>query len=233
MSMHIAFVSSPELRRHSEQLIAQVEAGSQDPQADLMIATVNRFNDEILKVFFLDLIDLLQLNPLLSRVIHGAVATIKSTIHGVARGIIHRLDNQALQPLADYMGGVMLTAPDTSGDPTPYVGFPVDDATRERLQQLLRDMRASDPRQHEKALAALLEQITDRALDVYMLTPIELLNLGFIVRKTSEGGVAVVRSAIHMVIRKLLPNLDGPQLLAVAHHLSGLLLADGRPYREH
>ncbi|HEX4870465.1 MAG TPA: hypothetical protein VFV15_07095 [Moraxellaceae bacterium] len=233
MSMHIAFVSSPELRRHSEQLIAQVESGSDASQADLMIDTVNRFTDEILTVFFVDLIDLLQLNPVLSRAIHGAVATIKATIHGVARTIIHRLDNRSLMPLADYMGGVMLTAPDTSGDPTPYIGFTVDDATRQGLQQLMQDMRAGEPRRHEKTLESLLLAITDRALEVYMLTPLGLLELGFLLRKSAEGGVAVVRGAIHMVIRRLLPDLDGPQLLAVAHHLGGLLLADGKPYREH
>lgn len=233
MSMHIAFVSSAELRRHSEQLIARVEAGGRESQAELMIATINRFTDEILRVFFLDLIDLLQLNHLLSRLIHGAVATIKSTIHGVARGIIHRLDNDAFLPLADYMGGVMLTAPDTSGDPTPYIGFPVDEAIRLRLQRLQDDMRGGNPRHHEQELAVILTEITDRALQVYLQTPIELLRLGFLLRKSAEGGVTVVRGAIHLLIKRLLPELDGPQLLAVAHHLGGLLLADGKPYREH
>ena len=233
MSMHIAFVSSAELRRHSEQLIAQVEAGGRESQAELMIATINRFTDEILTVFFLDLIDLLQLKHLPTRLIHGAVASIKSTIHGVARGIIHHLDNDAFLPLADYMGGVMLTAPDTSGDPTPYIGFPVEEATRLRLQRLQDTMRSGDPRTHEQELAGLLTEITDRALQVYLVTPIELLRLGFLLRKSAEAGVSVVRGAIHLLIRRLLPELDGPQLLAVAHHLGGLLLADGKPYREH
>lgn len=233
MSVHIAFVSSPELRRFSEQLIGLVESGSRESQADLMIRTINRFTDEILTVFFVDLIDLLHLNPLLTRVIHGSVATIETTIHGVARSIIHRLDNHQLRPLADYMGSVMLTAPDTSGDPTPYVGFPLNETTQFRLQQLLHVMRRDDPRQHEAELAAVLNEITDRALDVYMLTPLELLKLGLIMRKATEGGVSVVRSAIHLIIRRVLPDLDGPQLLAVANHLGGLVLADGQPFREH
>jgi hypothetical protein len=233
MSVHIAFVSSPDLRRHSEQLITQVEGGSTEPQADLMITTINRFTQEILQVFFVDLIDLLHLNPLLTKVIHGSVATIRSTINGIARSIIHRLDNSQLLPLADYMGSVMLTAPDTSGDPTPYVGFPVSEATQTRLQNLLHLMRKDDPKKHEQELAAVLNEITDRALDVYMLTPIELLKLGLIMRKASEGAISVVRGAIHLIIRKVLPDLDGAQLLAVANHLSGLVLANGKPYREH
>jgi hypothetical protein len=233
MSVHIAFVSSPDLRRHSEHLIHQVETGTQEPLADLMIKTINTFTDEILRVFFIDLIDLLHLNPLLARVIHGSVATIKTTIHGVSRSIIHRLDNRQLLPLADYMGSVMLTAPDTSGDPTPYVGFPLNEATQVRLQNLMHVMRRDDPKLHEPELAAVLNEITDRALDVYMLTPLELLKLGLIMRKATEGGVSVVRGAIHLIIRRVLPDLDGPQLLAVANHLGGLVLADGKPYREH
>lgn len=231
MSVHIAFVSSPELRRDSEQLITQVEAGSRESQGELMISTINRCADEILQVFFVDLIDLLHLNPLLAKVITGAVATIKTTVHGIARTIIHKLDNQQLTPLAEYMGGIMLTAPDTSGDPTPYVGFPVSEETQARLQKLLQDMRKDDPKQHERELASLLNEITDRALDAYMLTPIELLKLGLILRKTSEGGVSVIRGAIHLVIRKVLPDLDGNQLLAIANHLSGLVVTNTKPFR--
>lgn len=231
MSVHIAFVSSPELRRDSEQLITQVEAGSRESQSELMISTINRCADEILQVFFVDLIDLLHLNPLLAKVITGAVATIKTTVHGIARTIIHKLDNQQLTPLAEYMGGIMLTAPDTSGDPTPYVGFPVSEETQARLQKLLQDMRKDDPKQHERELASLLNEITDRALDAYMLTPIELLKLGLILRKTSEGGVSVIRGAIHLVIRKVLPDLDGNQLLAIANHLSGLVVTNTKPFR--
>lgn len=233
MSMHIAFVSSPELRRHAEQLIARVEAGSPAAQSALMTATVNRFIDEILQVFFLDLVDLLRLNPLLTRLLHGAVATIEATLHGIARGLLHRLDNHDLQPLADYMGGILLTAPDASGDPTPYVGFPLDDALRQRLEALLRELPAGDPRACEPELAAILEAVADRALDAYLNAPLELLHLGFLPRRSAQAGIAVVRHAIHLLVRRLLPELDGAQLQAVAHHLGGLLLADGQPYRSH
>jgi hypothetical protein len=232
MSVQIAFVSSPELRRDAETLIKRVEDGAPEAQTDLMITTISRFADEILQVFFVDLVDLLHLNPLLSKVIHGSVSTIKTTVHGIARTIVHKLDNQQLLPLADYMGGIMLTAPDTSGDPTPYVGFPVSDATQARLHALVDAMRRDDPRQHEAELEVLLNEITDRALEVYMLSPIELLKLGLIVRKGAEGAVAMIRSAIHLVIRKVLPDLDGTQLLAVGNHLSGLVLADGKAYRQ-
>lgn len=233
MSMHIAFVSSPELRRHSEQLIARVEAGSPEAQSGLMTTTINRFIDEILQVFFLDLVDLLRLKSLPTRLIHGAVATIEATLHGVARGLLHRLDNDDLQPLAGYMGGIMLTAPDASGDPTPYVGFPLEEPLRQRLEALQQAFQGDDPRAREPELAAVLEAITDRALEAYLDTPLALVRLGFLQRRSAQAGITVVRSAIHLLVRRLLPELDGPQLQAVAHHLGGLLLADGQPYRPH
>lgn len=233
MSMHIAFVSSPELRRHAEQLIARVEAGSPEAQSGLMTATINRFIDEILQVFFLDLVDLLRLNPLLTRLLHGAVATMEAALHGIARGLLHRLDNDDLQPLAGYMGGVLLTAPDASGDPTPYVGFPLDAGLHQRLEDLQRQLQGGDPRRCEPELAAVLEAIADRALEAYLHTPLSLLRLGFLPRRSAQAGIAVVRSAIHLLLRRLLPELDGTQLQAVAHHVGGLLLADGQPYRTH
>lgn len=228
---HIAFVSSPGLRRDSETFIANIDARSRDSQSELMTRIITNFTDEILQVFFLDMIELLHLSPFMEKVVTGSVSTIKSTIHSVSRTIIHKLDNKQLIPLSDYIAGVMLTAPDASGTPTPYVGFPLSEATHARLEKLVQAMRHDDPVPHVQELTAMLNDITDLALDAYLLTPIELLKLGFILRKLAEGSVSVIRGAIHLVIRKLVPDLDAAQLQAVASYLDSLVLRNGKPYR--
>lgn len=231
MTAHIAFMSSPELRRDSVQFIANIDARSRDSQSELMTRIITNFTDEILQVFFLDMIELLHLSPFMEKVVVGSVSTIKGTIHSVSRTIIHKLDNSQLIPLSDYISGVMLTAPDASGDPLPYVGFPLSEATHQRLEKLVQAMRRDEPRAHVSELTGMLNEITDLALEAYLLTPIELLKLGFILRKLAEGSVSVIRGAIHLVIRKLVPDLDAGQLQAVANYLDGLVLRNGTPYR--
>ena len=109
MAIHIAFISSSGLRQDSAKLIANIEAHSTASQAELMIKIVNDFTNEILQVFFLDLTALLALSPFMEKVVASSVNTIRSTTQTVSRKIIHKLDNTQLQPLADYMGSVMLT----------------------------------------------------------------------------------------------------------------------------
>lgn len=231
MAAHIAFLSSDHLRRNSEQLVANIDARSKAPQADLMIRIMSDFTDEVLQVFFIDVIDLLQLSHFMQKVIHGSVNTIKGTINSISRTIIHKLDNQQIIPMADYMGSLMLTAPDTSGDNRAWVGFPVSERMIDRLDTLIGNIRHGNPQEHVQELSSVLNEITDLAMAAYFTMPIELLKLGFILRKMADGGVSVIRGAVHIVIRKLVPDLSNEQLLAVANYMDTLILRNGSAYR--
>lgn len=231
MTVYIAFVSTPELRRDSIQLLKNIDARSPDSQAELMTRIINAFTDQILKVFLLDMTDLLALSPFMGKVVTGSVSTIKSTIHSVSRTVIQKLDNKQLIPLADYIGSIMLTTSDAGGVEKPCVGFPVSPATEQRLQRLVSAMNGAEPHSHIPELMAMLNEITDLALEAYLLTPIELLKLGFVLRKLAEGSVSIIRGAIHMVIRRLVPDLNSTQLQSVAHYLNDLILHNARPYR--
>lgn len=231
MTAYIAFVSPPELRRDSEQLVANIDARSKASQADLMTRIMANFTDEILKVFFTDMVALMDMSPFMTKVVHGAVGTIKKTVHSVSGTVIRKLDNKQLIPMSAYISSVMLTAPDADGVERPQVGFPVKDATHARLRKVIDDMRQGDARAHVHEFADVLIEITDLAVESYLRTPIELLQLGLILRKLSEGGMSVIQGAVHMVIRKLAPDLQGPQLLAVAAHLEKMILIDPKTYR--
>lgn len=231
MTAYIAFVSPPGLRRDSEQLVANVDARSTASQVELMTRIMDNFTDEVLRVFFTDMVALMDLRPFMAKVVHGAVGTIKKTVHSVSGTVIRKLDNQQLVPLAGYISSVMLTAPDSTGVDRPQVGFPIKDSTHARLLKVIADMRAGEARDHVHAFADVLIEITDLAVDAYLRTPIELLRLGLILRKLSEGGMSVIQGAVHMVIRKLAPDLQSAQLLATASYLEALILIDPKTYR--
>ena len=77
----------------------------------------------------------------------------------------------------------------------------------------------------------MLNDITYLAMASYFTMPIDLLRLCFILRKMAECGVSVIRGAVHIVIRKLIPELSNEQLLAVANYMDTLILRNGRAYR--
>ncbi|MDP2227777.1 MAG: hypothetical protein Q8J78_09925, partial [Moraxellaceae bacterium] len=231
MTAYIAFLSSERLRHNSETLVANIDKRVSASQSGLLNDIMVDFTDEVLQVFFIDIIDLLKLSPFMSKLIHGSVGTIKSTIHSISRTIINKLDNKQLLPMADYVGSLMLTAPDVHGHAAAYVGFPISADTYKRLHDVITKMRDGQTQEQIPALTAVLNEVTDLAMEAYFTNPIELLKLGFILRKMAEGGVSVIRGAVHMVIRKLVPDLTHDQLLAVAEYMDSLILRSAQPYR--
>lgn len=231
MTAYLAFPSPPHLRRNSEQFVAAIESRTKASQVDIMTSIMNDFTDEILKVFFIDMIPLMKLSPFMEKVVLGSVGTIKKTVHSVSGTVIKKLDNPQMIPLANYMRGVMLNAPGVSGPDSPYVGFPLKDEVHARLVTVMAKMRAGDAKAHVNEFSAVMIEVTDLAVDTYLSTPIKLLNLGLILRKLSEGGMSVIQGATHMVIRKLTPDLDSAQLLIVAEYLEKMILIDPRLHK--
>lgn len=230
MTIHIAFVAPPELHRNAVKLIENIDARSNASQADLMTSIINDFTDATLKVFFIDMIELLDPSPFMEKMVTGSVNTIKSTIHSVSRTVIHKLDNKQLIPLSDYISRIMLTTADAEGLEKVFIGFPITETTYRRMQKIVADMNGSDPHAHIGELMDMLHEITDLALDSYLITPVDLLQLGFFLRKLAEGAVAIVRGAVHLVIRRLVPELTPRHLQALTQYLHDLVLLNGRPW---
>lgn len=221
----IAFPSSPELRELSRQLIQNLAAGVSTSQHDLVSRIMLDFTDELLQVFLLDMIEVVQLSPILEKLVHGTVNTIRSTVHSVTRAIVHRLNQGQLQQLGDYIRGLMLTVPAADG-PRPWVGFPVDTHFELRLRRVIGGLQGDNPNAQVPELVAMLCAISDRAIQVYVVQPIELIRLGFVLRKVADAGAHVISGAIHMLIRRLVPDLSRAQYIHLASYLQGMLVTN-------
>lgn len=231
MTAYLAFPSPLHLRRNSEQFVAAIESRTKASQVDIMTSIMNDFTDEILKVFFIDMIPLMKLSPFMEKVVLGSVGTIKKTVHSVSGTVIKKLDNPQMIPLADYMRSLMLNAPGPNGPDSPYVGFPIKDDVYQRLNSVTAKMRSGDAKQHAQEFSLVMIEITDLAVEHYLNMPIKLLSLGLILRKLSEGGMSVIQGATHMMIRKLTPDLESAQLLIVAEYLEKLIIQDPKLHK--
>lgn len=226
MTAYVAFQSPAELRQDSEQLVANIKVHSKASQTELMMRIMTRFTDEVLKVFFIDTISLMNMGPWMAKIVHGTVNSIRSTSINVSGTVIRKLDNKQLGPLADHICTVMLTHTTANQQAIPYVGFAIDNATHERLQSVIAAMRSGNARDHYQDFSDILIKINDLAVDAYLRRPIEVLKLGLIMRKLAEGGMSMTQGATHMIIRKLAPDLESHQLLALADHLEQLIIID-------
>jgi hypothetical protein len=223
---YIAFPSSPELRELSRRLIQNLVNGVPEPQHELVSRIMLDFTDELLKVFLLDMIEVVKLTPLMEKLVHGTVNTIRSTVHSVTRTIVHRLDKGQLRQLGDYIRKLMLTVPGPDGLPQPWVGFPIDAGFELRVRRVIGGLQSDTPNTQVPELVAVLCSISDRAIQVYVVQPIELIRLGFVLRKVADGGARVISGAIHMLIRRLVPDLNKQQYRDLATYLQGMLITN-------
>lgn len=223
---YVAYQASPRIRANSEKLVRNIESGVASSQADLMTDVMYDFINETLQVFFVDVIEIVEMSPFMEKVMMGSVATIKATVTKISKTIIHKLDNRQLTPLAEHMKSLMLTASDADGRPQPYVGFSIPDELQQRIHDTIVGLRGDTPRAHVQAFTDILYQVTDLALDAYFQTPLDLMKLGFILRKLADGGMEVVHGACHLAIRKVVPDMNDKHLRAVADYMEKLVITD-------
>ncbi len=226
---YIAFRSSPALRQDSRRFLRNLALGAHEPQSPLIASIMGDFTDELLQVFMLDIIHLMKLSPFMNKLVHGTVSTIKSTVHGATRAVVHKLSNQQLQPLAEHVRGLMLNVADEQGVMQPWVGFAIDEAFHQRLRRLIAQMRLEHPENQEAELTACLREVTDRAIAVYIDRPTQLVGLGFVMRKVADGAASVIHKASHALIAKLIPDLEAGQYSQLADYMEGLLLSAAQP----
>lgn len=215
----------------SRQLIHNLVTGDRAPQHELVTRIMLGFTDELLQVFLLDMVKVVHLSPFMEKLVHGTVSTIRSTVHGITRSVVHRLDNQQLRPIADYIRKLMLSVPTSDGGSSPWVGFAIDAAFERRMRVVIANMHSDHYRAHVQELVDVLCEVTDRAVETYIVEPTELVRLGFFLRKIADGGMHVIRGAIHVLIRRLVPDLERQQFVDMANYLEQMLLAS--PELEH
>jgi hypothetical protein len=74
-------------------------------------------------------------------------------------------------------------------------------------------------------LINLLVKVMDVTLEPLLLTPIHLLKFNFIINKTLDGVIAVVRMLNRHMLRKLVPSMPRDTHPLVARHLRSFMVA--------
>lgn len=229
-SVFMAFPASQTLADNIRQLIRNLEEGKREPQAPLLTSVVLDLTDELIKVFLLDLVHLIKLSPFMEKLVTSTAGAIRTTAHGIIKTVVGKLDNKQMLPLANYLRDHLLMAPDHQGQLVPWVGFPCDEAFDRRVVALLAGLRGEQPQTQAAELAEVLGLVVDRVLDAFIVQPVDLLKLGFVLRKIVDGGAAVIDKASRTMIRKMVPDLAAAQLLASADYIDALRVVS--PQRE-
>jgi hypothetical protein len=116
------------------------------------------------------------------------------------------------------------TAPSKVPPSLPFLRFHHSEALREKTLVLLCTIEeADDATEHREALTALVIELTSSGLDGYFMKPLKRAKVGFITEQTANLGMAAMQQLMGTVTRKIVGNMEGPQLLSVCGSLRELM----------
>jgi hypothetical protein len=111
-----------------------------------------------------------------------------------------------------------------SPSPQPFLRFYHSESLRAKTLAVLTALEgAKDSTKHRDALAKIVVELTDSGMEYYFLRPLKLAKAGFFVVQSANLGLSATTSVLGSVIRNMIGNMDGPQLLTVCSYIRQLM----------
>lgn len=222
----VAFPCSAELRSETEKLIINLRAGVSEPQNKAAMATIDLLIEDLLNGFLLNLIDVLEMQNFMARLVRSTAGTINKAGTTIANASLKKMDNKQMRPMADHVASLMLDV-EVDGEIQPWMGVPVNAELSAELAQVVTGLRSDNPKQSVPMAMDVLDKLTAQAAEVYISESVRLLGVGMVLRKMASAAISAVKGAMRLMVKKTLPDLDEQQLRALADYIETLHVTDG------
>ena len=226
----VAFPCSSELRNETEKLIINLHSGVTEPQNTLAMSTIELLIEDLLKGFLLNLIDVLEMQNFMAKLVRSTAGTINKAGSSIANASLKKMDNQQMRPMGEHVASLMLDV-EVKGEIQPWMGVPVTEALSTEIEALLEGLRGETPKAHIPIAMDVLDNLTEQAVEVYIAESVRLLQVGLVLRKMASAATSAVKGAMRLMVKKTLPDLDEAQLRALADYIDTLHIVDGEPVR--
>lgn len=223
-SVYVAIPSNDKLEENTNQFLAAMKAGSREPQAPRFTEIAFSFVDVQLEALFYGPIRQIELTPFRKKLVDALGGLIEKTSHGMIRTIVAKASNDELRNLVSFVEERRIYL-----DGKPYTSFPLTPHFTTRFEAL-HEATMSGNTGNPVGQAEVMNEFVDTALDYMYKKPLDLMKLGFIVRKGADLGYSSIRSLAHSTTRKLIQDVS----LAENQRLSTYfyeLMKEGPDYR--
>lgn len=223
-SAYIRYSASQQLDDLVQRYIDQLEGP--DPQSDLntLLAIMDQFVKESVDTFVLRPAEHAGLKPAYLKMIHSLSKLVEKSAMMLVNKVAKRMSLQDHLNAAAYMRQVRLIE-EHGGVRTADIVFPIHAdfaelgwATREKMM----DGYAKDPVVLGEGVKFLHEVIDVANLWVFE-KPMEILNLGPLMRKLATSTVSTVKKATHSLIDTLVPKISEAQTIACAEYFADIV----------
>jgi len=213
LTYYTAFAASESLRCLNESFVAELAASPSRALAPDIVRLLELFSDECMDAYFLNPVEMIDLNPMGKKVVLGGVAAIKKTIKLALKKVLGKLPNNELVPLADYIDSMLLKPQEGSDLPT-YIAVVLPDELHQRITEVVSNGRDTEPHLVVKEFSIALCDLVDVAIESYFERPIEMMKLGYLSEKIARLANDAVSSGAKTVIKKVTKTMRNEELLA-------------------
>jgi hypothetical protein len=106
----------------------------------------------------------------------------------------------------------------------PFLRFYHSEGLRKKTLSLLGTLeQAQDATAHRDALADVVVELTNSGMDFYLMRPLKLAKVGFILEQSANVGMTGVQQVMGSVIRQIIGRMESPHLLSVCGSIRQLM----------
>lgn len=204
----LAFPASARLARNSDLLINNLRSGTRESQSRLGAEVANDFADEVLKAMISNSLDPSRMSKVNIALMNQLVKLIQKSVHVLINKVVAKLDNQQLQPLADYIQETRLELDTTEGMKT-HIVCPLSDEYVELFRRIENAVEQGDKDNQVPHVGQFIDAMSTASITHFFKKPTSLLDLGMLSRKIVDTSYVAVKKGTAAAVRSLVKNMNG------------------------
>lgn len=217
MASYFGIIPSATLSADIQQ--AQANRDSKEPQYPLRDKITLQLNDELIDTMLVHLVQ--QFPPSEKRdTTEGLALKIRGIVATMLKQLLGKSSNeQVLESLA-FMEKSLFT--DNAGQQRIGTALPDDLVTA--MKNSFAEVAAGNGKEQRDNLTNLFKSFADALIHHFMTEFNKTLGLGMLKRGAASVATSGVETAVHIVIKKLIPTLSQQELLVFTQHFDSLLV---------
>jgi hypothetical protein len=225
MTQHyLGFTASPALATEARLLISRRDAKASPKELHAILErVVNLFVPECLNSFLVECCNVIGLSPMAMKVVNGGVDTINGACTLLISQLMKKRTDDEILAMVDFVDNIFVPA-DRVSTGKDSVGAKVSESQFNEMKHITREIQAGRAAEVTEALHRLMIEVADIIQDRLMHEPIKVLNLGFVMRKMTDGAFATTKGASHMVVNRVFKKLSDNELLRMSSYFDALLI---------
>ena len=217
MTSYFGIVPSESL--HQDIQLAQSMRDSKEPQYPLRDKISLQLTDELIDTM---LVQLVQKFPASEKrdTTEDLANKIRSIVSTMMKQMLGKTSNEQVLESLDFMEKSLFT--DNAGQ--QRIGLVLPDSLVSEMKKSFAEVEAGNGKAQRENLTQLFKTFSDAQIKYFMTDFNKTLGLGMVKRGIASVATSAVETAVHIVIKKLIPSLSQQELLVFTQHFDQLLI---------